>query len=86
MPHYRWRSTANLARLEKDLAAARMTVIVLRQELETREGAVRRLELTLVQRHRTIDNLNGTIERLRAVNQRLDAENEHLCEMVRLSP
>ena len=33
-----------------------------------------------------IDELNGRIEQLRDQNRRLDEENEHLVEMVRLAP
>jgi hypothetical protein len=33
-----------------------------------------------------IDALHGRIDQLRGQNRRLDAENEHLVEMVRLPP
>jgi hypothetical protein len=33
-----------------------------------------------------IDALHGRIDQLREQNKRLDAENEHLVEMVRLPP
>jgi regulator of replication initiation timing len=44
------------------------------------------LEVLMRERSQRIDELNGRIERLREQNRRLDAENEHLVEMVRLPP
>jgi hypothetical protein len=46
-------------------------------------AAIRRLMRERIER---IDELNGRIAQLRDQNRRLDAENEHLCEMVRLLP
>jgi regulator of replication initiation timing len=52
------------------------------RELENKQGAVERLELLLQERLTKIDELHGTIDRLREQNRRLDAEAEHLAEMV----
>ena len=44
---------------------------------------VSRLHILMRER---IDELNGKLEQLRDQNRRLDADNEHLVEMVRLPP
>jgi hypothetical protein len=71
--------TSNLQR-END--ALKTTIVCLRREIENREGAVGRLELLLRERLTRIDELTGTIDRLRAVNRRLDEEAEHLAQLV----
>jgi hypothetical protein len=72
--------------IEKENDQLRTVVIQLRHELETRENAVRRLEILARARSTRIDNLTGTVDRLREQNRRLDAEADRLAEMVRLSP
>jgi len=62
------------------------SIVVPRRELENRQGAVGRLKVLMRERSQRIDELNGRIEQLREQNRRLDAENEHLVEMVRLPP
>jgi hypothetical protein len=52
--------------------------------VRNREGQIRRLELLLQERCAMVDALNGKLEQARAQNQRLDAENESLAELVRL--
>jgi septal ring factor EnvC (AmiA/AmiB activator) len=59
------------------------TILCLRREIENKQGAVGRLETLLHERLNRIDQLHATIDRLRAANQKLDAEAEHLAEMVR---
>jgi hypothetical protein len=75
----------NVGQLEHEIAGLRFVVIQLRGELETKEGAVSRLELLLRERLTRIDQLTGTIDQLRLQNRQLDAENDRLVEMVRLS-
>ena len=50
---------------------------------KNKQGTVGRLEVLMRERMERIDALTGTIERLRDQNKRLDAENEHLVEMMR---
>jgi hypothetical protein len=68
--------------LKQENHALQMVVLNLRRELENKQGAVGRLELVLRERLTRIDDFNGKLEQARAQNQRLDAENEHLMDMV----
>jgi hypothetical protein len=72
--------------LRRENDGLRTTVVCLRSELRHKQDFVGRLEYLLHQRSEMIDALHGRIDQLREQNKRLDAENEHLCEMVRLSP
>jgi len=81
---YRWRSRPDAAALERNVDELRTVMIQLRHELTNKTGYAATLELVLKQRTQTIDDLRGKLDRLRAVNARLDAEAEKLCEMVRL--
>jgi hypothetical protein len=71
--------------LQQENSALKTTIVCLRRELETKGGHVDRLKFLLSERLNRIDQLNATIDRLRDQNRKLDAENEHLVEMVRLS-
>jgi hypothetical protein len=75
-----------LAPLEKENDQLRMTIVVLRRELTTKEGYAAKLELVLQQRLETIDALRGKLEQSQQQIRRLDAEADRLAEMVRLSP
>ena len=72
------------AALERNVDELRTVIIQLRHELTNKTGYAATLELVLKQRTQTIDDLRGKLDQLRAVNARLDAEAERLCEMVRL--
>ena len=72
--------------LEKENNALKTVIVCLRTDVRNREGQIHRLELVLRQRSERIDELTGKVDRLRDQNRKLDEENEHLCEMVRLSP
>jgi hypothetical protein len=72
--------------LRKENDGLRTTVVCLRSELRHKQDFVGRLEYLLHQRTEMIDALHGRIDQLREQNKRLDAENEHLVEMVRLPP
>jgi len=63
----------------------RTEIVRLRHDLTHKQGHVGRLEVLLCERSNRIDQLIGTIDRLRDQNRRLDAEAERLAEMVRLS-
>jgi len=71
--------------LQRQNDELRTAIVVLRREVEIREGHVGRLQFLLRQRLNKIDQLNAVIDRLREQNRRLDAEAEHYAEMVRLS-
>ena len=62
----------------------RTEIVRLRHDLTHKQGHVGRLEMLLCERSNRIDQLIGTIDRLRDQNRRLDAEAERLAEMVRL--
>jgi hypothetical protein len=74
-----------LAPLEKENDQLRTTIVVLRRELETKQGYAASLELMLHQRLETIDALNGKLEQSRQQVRQLDAECEHLVQLVRMS-
>jgi hypothetical protein len=71
--------------IEKENDQLRTVVIGLRSELATKTNFANSLQLALAERHARIDELNGTIERLRAVNARLDSEAEHYFKMLAAS-
>ncbi len=80
------RSKPTRAELQLRAEADKLTTTIccLRRELENRDGAVGRLEIVLRERLQRVDELNAKIEQLRDQNKRLDAENDHLVEMLRL--
>jgi hypothetical protein len=78
----RWRTRADLAKLERNIAELRSELVRLRNDLTTKTGYAATLELVIKQRTQTIDNLNSKVEQLRAVNARLDAECEHYFQLL----
>jgi hypothetical protein len=80
-----WKSR-RLEPLEKENDQLRTVIVCLRTELRHKEDFVGRLEYLLHQRSEMIDALHGRIDQLREQNRKLDQENEHLVEMVRLPP
>jgi chromosome segregation ATPase len=83
---YRWRSRPNIAQLEHEIDTLKTVVIRLRRELENKQDANGRLKLLLRERLARIDELTAKIEQLRAANQKLDAEADHLAKMVAAAP
>jgi hypothetical protein len=71
--------------LQQENSALKTTIVVLRREVEIREGHVGRLQFLLRERLNKIDALNAVIDQLREQNRRLDQEAERYAEMVRLS-
>jgi len=71
--------------LQRQLDAAQLKLLKAHAELEHKTQCVTRLEILVAERNACIDALHGRIDQLRAANQRLDAEAERLCEMVRLT-
>ena len=57
-------------------------LVRLQNELADKTHYAATLELVLKQRTQTIDNQQGTIDRLRALAARLDAEAEHYFRML----
>jgi chromosome segregation ATPase len=83
MFRYRWKTRPNIAALEQNIDELRSEVIKLRHELTTKTNFANSLQLALAERHAKIDALNGKLEQSRMQIQRLDAENDHLCELIR---
>jgi hypothetical protein len=81
---YRWRSRPDVGQLERNLDELRTTVVRLRHELETKQGAVGRLEVLVRERSNRIDELANTVAVLRDQNRRLNEEADHLAALVRL--
>jgi hypothetical protein len=72
--------------LERQCEALKTENVCLHTELRHQQDFVGRLKFLLSERLNKIDQLNATIDRrLRDQNKKLDQENEHLVEMVRLS-
>jgi len=88
--HHETRSTGNCAKPTKkwpeSARHSKPQIALLNTELKHKQDFVGRLEFLIHQRNEMIDALHGRIDQLREQNKRLDVENEHLCEMVRLSP
>jgi hypothetical protein len=80
-----WKPAAP-SQLQRENDALKSTIVCLRSELRHKQDFVGRLEYLLHQRSEMIDALHGRIDQLREQNRRLDEENDHLVEMVRLSP
>jgi predicted RNase H-like nuclease (RuvC/YqgF family) len=51
--------------LKRELDGLKTTLVVLRRELEHKDGHVGRLEVLMRQRSERIDELNGKLEQLR---------------------
>jgi len=85
MPRPRRHSRAEIL-LTKEIDGLKTRICCLLRQLETKDGAVGRLEMLLRERCRRIDTLTGQVDQLRAANRRLDQEAERLLEMLRFTP
>jgi hypothetical protein len=72
--------------LQRQLDATQLKLLRANAELEHKTQCVSRLEILVAERNACIDALHGRIDQLRDQNRRLDQENDHLAEMVRLAP
>jgi chromosome segregation ATPase len=72
--------------LQRQVDALQFKLVRLNRELSDKQQYASRLEYLMRERSKRIDELTGTIDRLREQNRRLDAEADRLCELVRLSP
>jgi hypothetical protein len=70
--------------LTRENSTLKTTICCLRREIEHKQGHVQRLEVLLSSRLQTIDHLNGMVEQLRERNRKLDAEAEHLVDIIKL--
>jgi hypothetical protein len=82
---YRWRSGPAAAVLEQTIDQLRTENIRLRREVSDKEQYIGRLKTLCRERTTRIDNLRATIDALRAANQKLDVEADHLAALVRQS-
>ena len=81
-----WKYKPIAVQLKKHNAELASALTRVREQLRSKECRCSGLEMILRERLKRIDELNGKIEQLRDQNRRLDEENEHLVEMVRLPP
>ena len=81
-----WRYKPIHVQLKKHNAELASTLLRVREQLRHKEHRCSGLEMILRERLKRIDALTATIEQLRDRNRRLDEENEHLVEMVKLEP
>jgi regulator of replication initiation timing len=80
-----WKPAAT-SDLQRENDGPRSEIVKLRHELATKRNQLRALELALRERLQKVDELNATIDRLRAANKRLDQEAEHLAQMIAAPP
>jgi chromosome segregation ATPase len=80
--NYRWKTPGNVSLLEQNIAELRTELIKLRHEVSNKEQYIGRLKMLCHERTTRIDNLRATIEDLRAANQKLDAEADHLVQLM----
>jgi cell division protein FtsB len=81
-----WKLRKANKKVARECETLKTQIALLNTELKHKQDFVGRLEFLIHQRNEMIDALHGRIDQLREQNKRLDVENEHLCEMVRLSP
>jgi hypothetical protein len=75
------RKLKRAAQVQRGNGALLVTICNLRHELETKDNAMRRLELVIHQRNQTIDNLNDKLAQSREQCRRLDAEADRLAAL-----
>ena len=83
--NYHWRASPAVEELERNIDELRTTVIRLRGEVKNKQGYVGRLKILVRQRSDTIDDLRGKLEQSQAQIRQLNAEADHLAELVRMS-
>ena len=70
-----------VAQVQRGNSALLVTICNLRHELETKNNAMRRLEILAQQRNETIDTLNHKLEQSRQLCRRLDEEADRLANL-----
>jgi hypothetical protein len=82
---FRWKARPDVAQLEQTVDQLRTELIRMRRQLTGKEQYINRLKFLMQERMTRIDDQRGQIEQLRAANQKLDAEADHLAALVRMS-
>jgi len=80
------RRSIDAKRLKKHNDALALELLRVKEELQTADRHRIGLEVLLDLRGEKIDKLSAQVDQLRRQNQKLDAECEHLVEMVRAAP
>jgi hypothetical protein len=81
-----WRLRINAIKLQRENDALGFELIRVREKLRNAEGYNCGLEVLLIERLKRIDELQGRLDQSRQQVKRLEAEAEHLAELVRLAP
>ena len=82
---FRWRSRPDIAALEQTVDQLHTELIRMRRQLRGKEQFIDRLKFLVRQRSTTIDDQRGRLEQSRQQIRQLDAEADHLAELVRMS-
>jgi len=78
-----WRPKIDAAALKRENDRLTFQLVRVREELRKKESHVVELEILLDERGERVEKLTAQIDQLRRQNQKLDAECEHLAEIVR---
>lgn len=73
---------AEVQHLLKEIDGLRTEIVRLRHELTNKTQYAERLEVLLRERMERIDELTAKLEQAREQNRKLEAEAEHLCQML----
>jgi hypothetical protein len=80
-----WKPAA-LSDLERVNHALQMALLKARAQLSSKRASAERLEFLLCERMERIDELNGKLEQALEQNRKLEAEAEHLAQVVARPP
>jgi len=86
MPWPPRRRSSNEVELAREITTLQLKLLKVNSALAIKTRYAERLEFLLAARNARIDQLQGQLEQSRQQVQRLDAECEHLADMVRLLP
>jgi hypothetical protein len=78
-----WRPKIDAVKLQRKNNELTFQLVRVREELRKKESHVVGLEILLDERGERVDKLTVQIEQLRRQNEKLNAECEHLAEIVR---
>jgi len=82
-PPMPWRPKIDAVKLQRKNNELTFQLVRVREELRKKESHVVGLEILLDERGERVDKLTVQIEQLRRQNEKLNAECEHLAEIVR---
>ena len=80
------RSSSTEIELQRKVETLSLKLLRANAALRLKTVYCERLEYLMRERSERIDELNAKLDQLREQNKRLDQENEHLADMVRLLP